>query len=206
MHHLLAINTYFIWRNSVRWHRKNFGIFNIGGMPVTVSASANEHRRSNSGEPPEPQRRHWERIAWVVALIAGIQTAYTTWVGGFQYMNARRDLILGIGQSKCLPKPLAELVFWNDWFTCALGFLFYAVIAFGSLWLLLSRYPPVQDALLNPFGVTMPDDQLRRHRKRLAHFSTICVGGLILGLLATLTVDGFGTWNLMNHNTGFCSS
>jgi hypothetical protein len=105
-----------------------------------------------SGQP-EQQLRHWERLAWVVALIAGVQAAYTTWMSGFQYMNARRDIFLGIGQPKCLPPDLAMLVFKNDWITCALGFFFYAAVAFGIIWLLLARYKPIQDAVLNPFGV-----------------------------------------------------
>ena len=176
---------------------------------MNASTGVNEKNPTTepAGQPasePELQRRHWERIAWVVALIAGIQTAYTTWVGGFQYMNARRDLILGIGQAKCLPGTLAELVFWNDWFTCAIGFLFYAVVAFGSLWLLLSQYQPVQDALLNPFGVLVLPAQLHRQRRRLKLFVTLSVAALLVGLAVTLLVDGFGTWHLMKISSSFC--
>lgn len=166
-------------------------------MSSTKSGSESEDRL-------QFQPRPWERIAWVVALIAGVQAAYTTWVGGFQYMNARRDLILGIGQPKCLAEPLAKLVFWNDWFTCALGFLFYAIVAFGGLWILLWYYRPIQEALLNPFGVRQPHEQLQKNRRRLRQVATVGVIALLLGLVATLLVDGFETWGLMKVSSSFC--
>lgn len=160
---------------------------------------------SESEREPQIQARPWERIAWVVALVAGVQAAYTTWVGGFQYMNARRDLILGIGQPKCLAEPLAKLVFWNDWFTCALGFLFYAMVAFGGLWILLWHYRPIQEALLNPFGVPQPHERFKKSRRRLRQIATTGLIALLLGLVATLLTDGVATWSLMKVSSSFCS-
>ena len=145
----------------------------------------------------ERQLRNWERIAWVIGLLAGIQAAYTTWMSGFQYMNARRDVILGIGQPKCLSPELALLVFRNDWLTCAIGFFFYAMCAFGVLWLLLARYKPVQDALLNPFGVSVSDRALRQRRHALGIYSGILVFGVLAALVITLILDGVNTWALM---------
>lgn len=150
-----------------------------------------------SNEVPERQLRNWERIAWVIGLVAGIQAAYTTWMSGFQYMNARRDLILGIGQPKCLAPDLAFLIFKNDWLTCATGFFLYAACAFGVLWLLLARYRPVQDALLNPFGVPVNDGALNRRRRILSLAVGVFVVGILIALAATLIIDGADTWGLM---------
>jgi hypothetical protein len=118
-------------------------------------------------------------------------------MSGIQYMNARRDLILGIGQSKALPVDLARVVFFNDWVICAIGFFFYATVAFGLLWFLLARYPPLQDAVLDPFGVsTDAVDEisttrfgLERRRRGLCRITTAGVIALFVALAITLVID-----------------
>jgi hypothetical protein len=48
----------------------------------------------------ELQKKHWERVAWVVATIGALHAIYTTWNTGWIYVNSRRDVILGIGQER----------------------------------------------------------------------------------------------------------
>src|ERR1051325_8131565 len=141
--------------------------------------------------------KHWERIAWMVALIGGIHAAYTTWMSGWIYMNGRRDLILGIGQPKPLPLDQARLIFLNDWVTCALGFSIYVLIAFGALWVLLSKYQPMQEAILNPFGLALSQKTAEKRRSLLSRWISLGVSVCFLLLAATFWKDANDTLFLM---------
>lgn len=142
---------------------------------------------------PERQMQYWERVAWLLALIGGVHTAFTTWMDGWKYINERRDLILGIGKDKPLPHDLAELVFQNDWITCVAGFCIYVAIAFGLLWWFLVRFKPMQDAILNPFGTEVNGRQMAIRRKGLKWLITVGVLGGFTYLLLVCHNDASDT-------------
>lgn len=148
-------------------------------------------------QQPEPQMKQWERVIWMFALIGGIHAAYTTWMSGWIYINGRRDIILGIGQPHPLGKELAHHVFWNDWVTCILSFGIYAVLLLGTFWLLVSRYRPIQVALLNPFEAETDPHIFDKRCRRLTRFVKWgVIAGLVL-LVIVIACDWWGTRKLM---------
>ncbi|HEV2691833.1 MAG TPA: hypothetical protein VG347_02955 [Verrucomicrobiae bacterium] len=101
-------------------------------------------------EPEKPQKP-WERVLWLIGLIGGISAFFSTWLNTWTFLNARRDLIFGIGQSKSLSPENAELIFKHDWIPTVLSFCVYVLIVFLALWYFLVKCPPMQNAILDSF-------------------------------------------------------